>query len=257
MMMTMRPWRIRGLEIVPVIAVCLASSANAQAPKEQQGFKNLQILPKDIARPELIQTMRSVSGALGVRCVFCHVGEEGKPMDTWDFAADDKPEKKIARTMMQMTTELNSKWVSQLKSADHTPPQIACATCHHGKSSPRSLQDVLGTTVDEKGVTAAVSQYRELRDKYYGRDAYDFGEPPLNILADKLSNQKKNADAITLLELNAEFNPKSATVQGMLGSAYQESGAKDKAIAAYKKALELNPNFEPAKRKLAELQGGK
>lgn len=30
--------------------------------------------------------MRNITGALGVRCQFCHVGEEGMPLERFDFA---------------------------------------------------------------------------------------------------------------------------------------------------------------------------
>lgn len=249
------PWKSRGLALLTVIGVLWASSV-ALAEDKDKGFKNLKVLPKDISEDQLHEYMRKFTSALGVRCAYCHVGEESKPFSEWDFAADTKAPKQTARLMMQMTGDLNEKWVAQVKSDRPAPTRVGCATCHHGKPVPRSLQDVLGETVAEKGAAAAVAQYREMREKYYGRDAYDFGEPPLNTLAQQLSKDKKTADAITLLELNAEFNPKSARVQGMLGGAYLDSGDKPKAITAYRKAVELNPDFEPAKRKLAELEKG-
>lgn len=249
------PWKSRGLALLAVAGLLLAGSA--ALADEHKGFKNLKVLPKDISEDQLDEYMHKFTQALGVRCNYCHVGEDGKPFSEWDFAADTKAPKETTRLMMQMTGDLNQKWVSQVKSDRPAPTRVGCATCHHGKPVPRALQDVLAETVAQKGTQAAVAQYRELRDKYYGRDAYDFGEPPLNMLAQDLSKDKKTADAITLLELNAEFNPKSFRVQGMLGGAYLDAGDKAKATAAYKKALELNPNFEPAKRKLAELEKAK
>lgn len=35
--------------------------------------------------------MRGFTRALGLRCSHCHVGEEGAPLATYDFAADEKP----------------------------------------------------------------------------------------------------------------------------------------------------------------------
>lgn len=248
------PWKSRGLALLTVVGVLMAGAA--AFADEHKGFKNLKVLPKDISEEQLDEYMHKFTQALGVRCDYCHVGEQGKPFSEWDFAADTKKPKEAARLMMQMTGDLNQKWVSQVKSDRPAVARVGCATCHHGKPVPAALQDVLGETVAQKGAAAAVAQYRELREKYYGRDAYDFGEPPLNILASDLSKEKKTADAITLLELNAEFNPKSARVQSMLGGAYLDAGDKTKAIAAYKKAIELNPNAEQAKRKLAELEKG-
>ncbi len=255
--------------ILPVIGLAAASTmllvntataqpakAPAAAAEASEGFKNLQVLPKDISEEALHDTMRGFAGALGVRCLACHVGDETKPMQTWNWASDDKPEKATARVMMKMTQDLNSKWITQVKlKAGEERVQVACATCHHGKMQPRSLQDVLTGTMADKGVDGAVARYRELRDKYYGRDAFDFGEQPLNQMAERLANDKKMADALTLLNLNAEMNPKSGRVQMMIGETQLAAGAKDKAIEAYRKAVELDPKNERAKRKLDELQG--
>lgn len=242
----------RAAVVIAAIALA-AAAAGAQIPDK---FTNLKVLPKDISKPVLVETMRGFCTALGVRCWHCHVGEEGKPFDQWNFPSDAKPAKNTARLMIQMTGEINSKWVAQAKSDRPRHLEVTCATCHHGKVLPRSIQDVLGETLTRRGAAAAASQYRELRDRFHGGDAYDFGEQPLNSLAQKLADGNRIADAIAVLELNAEFNSKSPAVQGLLAAAYEQAGHKDKAIVAYKKVLELAPNDERARRKVAELQGG-
>src|SRR5689334_9343871 len=60
-------------------------------------FKNLKVFPKDISRADLLFNMKFFSQSLGVRCTFCHVGEEGKPLSTVDFASDAKAKKLTAR----------------------------------------------------------------------------------------------------------------------------------------------------------------
>src|SRR5262245_24181699 len=55
--------------------------------------KNLQVLPKDWTRQQVTQVMRGFTRGLGVRCPFCHVGEEGADLSTFDFASDEKPTK--------------------------------------------------------------------------------------------------------------------------------------------------------------------
>src|ERR1700743_1534887 len=66
--------------------------------------QNLKVLPKDISEKELHDIMRSCSMALGVRCNFCHVSEkvEGQERPKFDFASDNKQEKKVTRDMMLM-----------------------------------------------------------------------------------------------------------------------------------------------------------
>src|SRR5262245_19404795 len=60
-----------------VLGVAIAAAAGAQSTEK---FKNLQVLPKDISEEQLNSTMNGFTRALGVRCAYCHVGEEGKPL---------------------------------------------------------------------------------------------------------------------------------------------------------------------------------
>ena len=64
--------------------------------------QNLQVLRKDIPRPELTQTMQRWAQALGVMCTHCHVTEPAR-----DFASDAKAPKKVARVMLQMVNHNN------------------------------------------------------------------------------------------------------------------------------------------------------
>ena len=83
---------------VAALGLLVAASmlAEAQIP---QTFKNLQALPKDIPRAELVSTMRGVAGGLGVRCTHCHVGPDN--LEGMDFASDEKPTKRAARLMIR------------------------------------------------------------------------------------------------------------------------------------------------------------
>ena len=92
-------------------ALILAGSiVSAQAPQgggaPQPPMTNLQVFPKDAARPQVLQAMQAFSAALGVTCVHCHVfNGPGDPMN--DFASDSKPTKNVARAMMRMVREIN------------------------------------------------------------------------------------------------------------------------------------------------------
>src|SRR3982750_3601046 len=57
-------------------------------------FKNIQIL-KDMPADQLDRVMGIFTGALGVKCNFCHVPGQ------WE--KDDKEEKRTAREMIKMT----------------------------------------------------------------------------------------------------------------------------------------------------------
>ncbi len=100
-------------------------------------FKNLKVLPADIPSAQLIDTMKSFTRALGVRCTQCHVGEEEKPLSTYDFASDAKPDKLIARDMMRMVHRLNTKELPAIGGL--TEPKVTCFTCHRGSKEPATV----------------------------------------------------------------------------------------------------------------------
>ena len=123
-----------------------AGHAKGQMPHEMQLPKptNLQILPKDISGHDLMGIMQEYSKALGVECTFCHATDPQthKP----DFASDAKPDKEIARTMMRMTQDINSKYISTVKDPDATPAErtVTCGTCHRGKTMPAPFLPAAG-----------------------------------------------------------------------------------------------------------------
>jgi tetratricopeptide (TPR) repeat protein len=215
-------------------------------------FTNLQFFPKDIAKKQLIDTMRGFSFALGVRCERCHVQSADKKMD---FASDDKQEKKTARMMLRMVSAINGDYVSKIPG--DKPVQVECVTCHRGIPQPRTLNSMLMDTITTKDVSAAVAQYRELRKKYYGGAQYDFGETPLNILTEALMAKDRSKDAAAIMELNLEVNqPASGWALHLAGMSHRAAGENDKAKKNYEDALKLNPEDGWAKSQLAELSKG-
>ena len=79
---------LRGLAVVVAgVAVAVLTwpiPATAQIPDK---FENLQVLPKDTSRMDLINTMKDFAFALGTRCWYCHDGE-GDDLSTFNFASD-------------------------------------------------------------------------------------------------------------------------------------------------------------------------
>jgi hypothetical protein len=68
---------------------------------------NIQVLNKDWPGSRLSPVMRGFTRALGVRCSYCHAGQEGKPLSTYDFASDQNPNKNRAREMLRMLGSIN------------------------------------------------------------------------------------------------------------------------------------------------------
>jgi len=53
-------------------------------------YTNLEILPQDISRQEIVSIMRGYAGAVGGRCSTCHMVSEQLNQPTDDFASDEK-----------------------------------------------------------------------------------------------------------------------------------------------------------------------
>jgi tetratricopeptide (TPR) repeat protein len=216
-------------------------------------FQNLQVLPKGIARDSLVQIMRGFSFALGVRCQHCHSGGDGVSFAGVVFDSDDKPAKVKARFMLRMVDSLNRNVLAALPGRSDPPIAIQCVTCHRGLPRPTTIEAELMKTIERSGVDSAVNQYRGLRERVALEGTYDFTEWRINELARSLMLAGKRVEAIAILEMNAEFNPRSSTIPMALGDLYRELGSRDKAIAAYQKVLQLAPQNQLARQRLTEL----
>lgn len=98
-------------------------------------ISNARVLPAEIGQERLRATMVGFARALGVRCTFCHVGQDGAPLNTLDFVSDANPHKDIARGMLRMTQRLNETDLPALL-GDSQAPRVTCFTCHRGSTTP-------------------------------------------------------------------------------------------------------------------------
>ena len=237
---------LRSAVCVAVMTLACVPTAAAQIP---QTFKNLQVLPKDITRPQLIATMRNIAGSLGVRCTHCHVGPDD--LQGMDFATDEKQSKQIARAMLRMTRSINLDFVKTLPASDGARQEVTCLTCHRRETKPpRPLPELLLMTINSGGVPAAIDQYKKLRAERLEWGLYDFREPTLAIVATSLRDQKRLDDALEILRLNAEVFPKSFMTQILLGDIAVQKGDLTLAEGFYKQALELDPANAAARKAL-------
>jgi len=239
---------------------------------------NLQVLPKDIAVPDLQAAMQEIAQGLGVQCNYCHSpaaapapaagappapaaggarGRGGAPQ--LDFALDDKAEKKTARLMLRMVNDLNAKLAAEVAPAIGKPvaemTKLQCVTCHRGVTEPRQLSTVLSDLMLSKGESAAVAKYRELRGQFYGAQAYDFSEVTLVRLAQGSLAANKTDDAMAWLKLNLEYYPKSSQSYVVMSQVHTRKMDKTSAIEAMEKAVELDPDNAATKRQLDQLNG--
>jgi len=217
--------------------------------------KNLQVFPKDWPGSRLQPLMIGFTRALGVRCSYCHKGEEGKPLSTYDFPSDDNPNKNRAREMLRMLDDINQ----HLKNIQFSGDQrvnMWCNTCHRGRPRPMTLEEELGEQYRTKGVEPALDYYAELKQKYYGRGPYDFGENSLNAFGYQVL-EKDPAAAVEVFRLNAAEFPQSGNVWDSLAEAYMKSGNLQKAEEYYQKSLARDANNQNAKDMLAKIQGSR
>lgn len=115
------------------VSVAVAQTAPPNLAFANPPHKNLKVLPQDISGQQLLGTMKFFARSLGVRCTFCHVGTEGQPLSTYDFASDAKREKQTARKMMAMVERINTQ---DFGVTDMSKAKVTCFTCHRGDEHP-------------------------------------------------------------------------------------------------------------------------
>lgn len=110
--------------------------ANAAPPT------NLQVLPKDMTRQQVVAVMQQFNMAMGVTCNHCHETQAGAQPGAngqipIDAPSDAKQEKKTARVMMKMVADINMKFGAELGKPAANVVQVQCITCHRGAALPQ------------------------------------------------------------------------------------------------------------------------
>jgi tetratricopeptide repeat protein len=246
----------QGLGTLPGMLLLIILSAPLACGQQSWSWpekpSNLQVLPKDWPGSRLQPVMIGFTRALGVRCSFCHKGEEGKPLGTYDFPSDDNPNKNRAREMLKMLASINDH-LKNIQPSGSQRVNMWCDTCHRGRPRPMTLEEELGEQYRMKGVEPTLDYYADLKQKYYGRGPYDFGENALNNFGyEVLKNDA--AGAIQVFRLNAEQFPQSGNVWDSLAEAYLKSGNLKKAEEYYQKALARDANDQNAKDMLQKIK---
>jgi len=257
------PFNVGGftlrLFIVSIAIAAFTRPLAAQAPGKwpPDSLINTKVIPHSTPVMEVVGTMRNFAGGLGVRCQYCHVGEEGMPLAKFDFAKDEKRTKLVARQMMRMVEEINHRIDTLPHSADHDHEhqavQVTCATCHRGTNRPVPLFQLLTDVAVAAGADSAVHTYRALRDRYYGRDAYDFGEGSLNIAAFRTARAGKFDEAFALLRLNEELFPNSSAMSVFRGNITLMKGDTAGAATAFREAVRRDSTNLEAKGRLRDI----
>ena len=228
------------------------SVASAQPPGKfpPDSLVNTKVIPHSTPVIEVIGTMRNFTSALGVRCQFCHVGREGQPLAEFDFASDQKRNKLVARQMMRMLAEINTR-LDTIPERGKPPVIATCNTCHRGVNRPVPLASLIQEAAVTVNADSAIRAYKALRAKYYVRDAYDFSEPSLSIAAFRTARDGKKPDeALALLRYNEELFPNSSAMSVFKGNIELMKGDTAAAEAAFREAIRRDSTNAEARGRL-------
>ena len=216
-------------------------------------IQNLQFFPAETSAAELIPKMRDFSFALGVRCQHCHVGEEGQPLASFDFASDEKEAKRNARVMLAMVASINGEHMPKL-AGDTSRIHVECVTCHRGTARPEQLYSLLLGVARDAGSEAALARYDALREEHHGSHTYNFAEETLALAGEALLAEQKFDAAAAFFERNLIHFPESTWTLGDLAQAEEKRGNIEAAIRAIERALELRPGHPRLTSQLEELR---
>jgi hypothetical protein len=239
-----------AVSLLALAASHLFAQARAKFPPDS--LVNTKVIPKSTPVLQVIGTMRNFTSDLGVRCQFCHVGEEGQPLTQFNFVSDEKRTKLVARQMMLLVQEANRR-VDTVPGHSPDDPQVTCATCHRGVSKPMPLSAVIIAAATAGGADSGVKAYRALRQRYYGSGAYDFGEGQLNIAAFRLGRANKFDEALAVLRLNEEFYPNSSGMYVFRGNVLLMRADTAGAAIAYREAIRRDSTNNEAKGRLRDM----
>jgi hypothetical protein len=117
---------------------------------------------------------------------------------------------------------------------------------------PERIDEVMEAGLAE-GRSQVLSRYKayvaDPKHKFLG-DA----EERVNALGYRLLSEKRVADAIVVFEVNVSTHPSSWNAYDSLGEAYVASRDKQRALGAYRKSLELNPENANGRQMLEKIE---
>jgi len=238
-----------------------ADDASAQRFRWPENPENLTVL--EVSGARLGGIMRAMTGALGVRCVHCHVnnGDDNNSLTDFDFASDEKPTKEKARLMLQLVQEINGQLLTGLADlgvADTERIEVTCTTCHRGAPRPVMIEDLIAETMAAEGVDAAEAKYRELRERFFGGFVYDFRPRPIARFAEGQAADGAVDEAVQLIQMSLEFWPEDAQTYWSLGQVLLRGDRTEEAISALEQAQDrMDPeDAAQVQARIDQIRGG-
>ncbi|MDW3192454.1 MAG: YceI family protein [Cytophagales bacterium] len=114
--------------------------------------------------------------------------------------------------------------------------QIKAGNFSNWLRNPRSPQHHIYQAYNQGGTTQAIEQYQAMQD------TMNVGHRALNMVGYMLVQENKAADAVVLLQRNAQDFPEQTNAFESLGEALTHANRIEEAHVVYQKALELDAN---------------
>lgn len=121
----------------------------------------------------------------------------------------------------------------------------------NGKPIRLDLADALWPIIETDGEAAMIAAYKGLGERRY---AYDLSARAMNSLGYRLLRAGHKEAAIAIFEAGTKENSNSANIHDSLGETYRAMGRIDEAIAAYQKAVDLQPDMPSSIKALKEMR---
>ena len=143
-------YRGAGLDQITNVKLALKQAAIPEAPyplpadggpKASEAYQNVKVLG-DVSADRFNLLMASMSQWVAPPeqgCTYCHNPE--------NMASDEKYTKIVARRMLQMTRNLNTRWSSHVQNVG-----VTCWTCHRGNAVPNYRWAETAGTVNERTI---------------------------------------------------------------------------------------------------------
>jgi polyisoprenoid-binding protein YceI len=119
-------------------------------------------------------------------------------------------------------------------------------------SAKPSVGEELWKTITTDGVEAAVVRYRELKQK--NPDDYNFDVDEVAKVGNHLLQQRHLKEALEILLLVTHEAPNQARLHARVGEAYALLGDRERALASYRRVLELAPDNPEAVEMVRRLE---
>ena len=137
-----------------------------------------------------------------------------------------------------------------------TDEQLRRAVCAMDTLPTERMKPPIGPFLDslleKEGIQAALTTYRRLRQEQ--PETYTWSAGQLNELGYNLMERNRLDDALEIFKLCTEAYPTNVNAHDSLGEAYGIKGDKARAIAAYERALQLDPTWASAIKALETLR---